>query len=440
MSTSYGVHHMSSALGDTKARQLAKMKRLAAALLVAVTALFVVARLQQGAGIWAWVAAFAEAAMIGALADWFAVVALFRHPLGLPIPHTAIIPANKERLGENLAAFVRDKFLATDTLVHKLRAFGPAERLAGWLRQRDNTEIVAGKLAGVLAGWLDFIDDERVRSLLAARIGERLRAIDVSEVAGQILDTLTIDARHQELLDATLKRLARWLDDPQVQIAFAAMIIEIAGKEYPKALKTVGLVTNTEEFSRRIAAGIVRGINGWLHDIGDDPQHPRRQAFDETVAEFIARMKNDADFKARVNAAKLEVLTHPVLARYLDGLWDELKAWLREDLHEPDSRLRQRISAAASAFGATLAENRALRDSLDGHLESAVVALADDLRDALSRHIASTIRSWKDEDLVRELELSVGRDLQFIRLNGTIVGGGIGLLLHGLTLFVSTRW
>jgi len=431
---------MSSTFGDAKARQLAKMKRLAGALLLAVTALFVIARLQHGAGVWSWIAAFAEAAMIGALADWFAVVALFRHPLGLPIPHTAIIPANKERVADNLAQFVRDKFLATDTLVQKLRAFSPADRLAGWLQQRDNAQIVAGKLAAALAGWLDFIDDERVRSLLAAGVRERLKGIDVSRIAGQVLDTLTVDNRHQELLDAGLRRLARWLDDADVQIAFATMIVEIAGKEYPKTLKAVGLVTDTEEFSRKIAASIVKGINGWLHDIGDDPEHPRRRDFDETVAEFIARLKNDADFGARVNAAKLDILTHPVLAGYLNGLWDELKAWLHQDLDQPDSRLRQKLSDAASAFGTTLAENRALRDSLDDHLESAVVALADDLRDALSRHIASTVRSWKDADLVREVELSVGRDLQFIRLNGTVVGGGIGLLLHGLTLLVSGAW
>jgi len=431
---------MPSMFGETKARQLAKMKRLAVALLVAVTALFVVARLQHGAGIWGWIAAFAEAAMIGALADWFAVVALFRHPLGLPIPHTAIIPANKERFAGNLAEFVRDKFLATDTLVQKLRAFGPADRLGDWLQRPDNAHIVGEKLAAALAGWLDFIDDERVRSLLAASVRERLKEIDVSRVAGKVLDTLTVDDRHQELLDAGLRRLARWLDAPEVQTAFAAMIIEIAGKEYPKTLKAVGLVTDTEEFARRIAASIVQGINGWLHDIGDDPQHPRRRAFDETVAEFIARLKDDAGFVARVNAAKLEVLTHPVLAGYLNGLWDELKAWLREDLHRSDSLLRQRIGAAASAFGTTLAENRALRASFEDHIESAVVALADDFRDALSRHIAATIRSWKDEDLVREVELSVGRDLQFIRLNGTVVGGGIGLLLHGLTLLVSRAW
>ncbi|NMG74686.1 DUF445 domain-containing protein [Aromatoleum diolicum] len=431
---------MSSSLRDAKAHQLARMKRLAGALLLAVTALFIIARLQHGAGIWSWIAAFAEAAMIGALADWFAVVALFRHPLGLPIPHTAIIPANKARVADNLAGFVRDKFLATDTLVQKLHTFSPADRLAGWLRQPDNADLVADKLAAALAGWLDFIDDARVRSLLAAGVRERLKKIDVSRIAGQVLDTLTVDNRHQELLDVGLRRLARWLDDPAVQVTFATMIVEIAGKEYPKTLKAVGLVTDTEEFSRKIAASIVKGINGWLHDIGDDPEHPRRREFDDTVAEFIDRLKNDADFAARINAAKLEILTHPVLAEYLNGLWDELKDWLHQDLQQPDSRLRQRLSDAADAFGTTLAENRALRTSLDDHLESAVVALADDFRDALSRHIAATVRSWKDEDLVREVELSVGRDLQFIRLNGTVVGGGIGLVLHGLTLLVPGGW
>lgn len=428
---------MSTAAGDAKARQLASMKRIATALLVAVTILFFVARLQHAAGIWSWIAAFAEAAMIGALADWFAVVALFRHPLGLPIPHTAIIPRNKARVADNLGEFVRDKFLATDTLVQKLRAFSPAGRLGGWLQQPENAEIVADKLAAALGGWLDFVDDERVRKLLGTAIGERLKDIDLSRGAGQVLDTLTLDNRHQELLDAGLQKLARWLDDPEVQSAFAAMIVEIAGKEYPKVLRTVGIVTNTEGLSRKIAASIVQGINGWLHDIGDDPLHPRRAAFDDTVAEFIDRLKNDAAFAARIDAVKRELLAHSALAGYLHGLWDELKAWLRQELHQPDSHLRQRLRHTANALGTTLAENQALRDSLDDHLESAVVALADDLRDGLSGHIATTIRGWKDEDLVRELERSVGRDLQFIRLNGTLVGGGIGLLLHGATLLVS---
>ncbi|HJV25605.1 MAG TPA: DUF445 domain-containing protein [Aromatoleum sp.] len=422
---------------DAKAHQLTKMKRLAGALLAAAAALFVLARLQHGAGIWGWVAAFAEAAMIGALADWFAVVALFRRPLGLPIPHTAIIPSNKARVADNLAAFVRDKFLATETLVHKLRAFDPADRLGAWLRQPDNAALVADKLAAALAGWLDFIDDARVRSLIAAGVRERLKDIDVSRVAGQVLDTLTVDNRHQELLDLGLRRLARWLDDEEVQASFATMIIEIAGKEYPKTLRAVGLVTDTEEFALKIAASIVKGVNGWMHDIGDDPEHPRRRAFDDMVAEFIERLKTDEDFAARINAAKLEILTHPVLAHYLNGLWDELKAWLNEDLERPESRLRQRLAGAASAFGATLADNPALRTSLDDHLESAVVALADDFRDALSLHIASTVKSWNDDDLVREVELAVGRDLQFIRLNGTVVGGGIGLALHALTVLVS---
>ncbi|AYH43003.1 DUF445 domain-containing protein [Azoarcus sp. DN11] len=427
---------MSGAAAALKARELAKMKRIALALLATVTLLFVLARLQHGAGPWAWVAAFAEAAMIGALADWFAVVALFRHPLGLPIPHTAIIPANKDRIAGNLAAFIRDKFLATDTIVRKMRAFDPAGRMAVWLQQPDNARLLADKLASALAGWLDFIDDARVRRFLAAAIRGRLRQVDLSAMSGKILDALTADARHQEVLDAALARLARWLDDPDVQSAFAGMIVEVAGKEYPKVLRAVGLVTDTDEFSRRIAASIVRGINGWLHDIGDDPQHPRREAFDESVAEFIGRLKTDETLTVRIEAAKRDLLAHPATAEYLNGLWDDLKAWLRSDLQRPDSHLATRLRGAAAAFGKALTENRALRDSLDDHLESAVTALADDFRDGLADHIASTVRGWKDADLVRELELSVGRDLQFIRLNGTLVGGAIGLLLHAATLLV----
>jgi uncharacterized membrane-anchored protein YjiN (DUF445 family) len=419
----------------TKARQLARMKRLATGLLVIVTLLFIIARSQHGAGLWGWVGAFAEAAMIGALADWFAVTALFKQPLGLPIPHTAIIPRNKDRLADSLGAFVRDKFLATDTLAHKLRACNPADRLAAWLQQPANAEVVGDKLVTLLAGVLDFVDDERVRNLLGDAIRQRLQKLDLSHAAGQILDALAEDRRHQDLLDAGLQKLALWLDDAEVQKSFAAMIVEVAGKEYPALLKAVGLFTDTDEFSQKVAVSIVHGIDRWLHDIGDDPNHPRRHAFDDTVAEFIHRLQSDATFQARINATKEELLAHPALAERLHGLWDELKSWLHQDLQRPDSHLRQRIKDTAAALGDTLASNQALRDSLDEHLDSALRALAGDLRDSLSRHISTTMRAWKDEDLVRELELSVGRDLQFIRLNGTVVGGLVGLAIYAGTQF-----
>ncbi len=413
-----------------KAASLKRMKTLATALLVVVTLLFVVAR-REG---WPWLAAFAEAAMIGALADWFAVVALFRHPLGLPIPHTAILPRNKARLADNLARFIRDRFLDTASLVARLRAADPASRIGVWLQQPDNARALSDRLGVILVQSLDFMDDRRVRRLLVHALRKRAAGLDLAGAVGRILDALTENRRHQGLLDEGIRKLAAWLDEPGVQAAFAGMIVDVASKEYPKVVAMLGLVgMNPTELGDKVSVGIVHGVNGLLDEIAADPHHPRRQAFDELVEGYIERLKNDEALRDKIDAMKRDFLAHPGIAKYVDGLWDDLRGWLASDMARPDSRIRARLASAATAIGASLAANSALRDSLNEHIERTVEGLAPQLRDGLSEHIAGTVRAWRDEDLVREIEHSVGRDLQFIRLNGTLVGGLIGLALYALT-------
>ncbi len=417
-----------------KQQQLSNMKRFATVLLVAVTALFIFARSQQSMGLWAWVAAFAEAAMIGALADWFAVVALFKHPLGLPIPHTAIIPQNKVRIADNLAVFVRDKFLATDTLVEKIRSFDPAQKIAGWLSIRHNADIFSGKILAMLANGLDFIDDQRVQTALRNAVQNNLQQLDLGKTIGNLLGILTEDKRHQMLLNEALRKLASALDDPATQQTLASMILEVSGREYPSLLQMLGMVTNTDEFSLKISQSLVNSINRWLHDIGDDPEHPRRKQFDEVVEEFLERMKNDPAFHQKIDGWKNQLLASPEAAVYIDGLWSQLKNWLRNDLAKDDSSLREKIAAGASNMGQWLVDNPALRDSINDHMADAARGLAVDLRDTIALHIANTVKQWEDKELVRELELSVGSDLQFIRINGTVVGGLIGIILHALVM------
>ncbi len=415
-----------------KQQQLSTMKRFATVLLVLVTALFLFARLQQSTGMWAWVAAFAEAAMIGALADWFAVVALFKHPLGLPIPHTAIIPRNKVRIADNLSVFVRDKFLATETLVEKIRGFDPAQKIAGWLSVEKNADLFAFKILAMLANGLDFIDDVRVQTALRHAIQQNLQQLDLGKTVGNLLGILTEDNRHQMLLNEALRKLAVALDDPETQKTLASMILEVSGREYPSLLQMLGMVANTDEFSLKIAGSLVASINRWLHDIGDDPAHPRRKQFDELVDEFLERMKNDASFHQKINGWKEQLLASPEAAHYIDGLWVQLKNWLRTDLSKDDSALREKIASAAGKMGQWLVDNPTLRDSINDHMADAARGLAIDLRDTIALHIANTVKQWEDKELVRELELSVGSDLQYIRVNGTVVGGLIGLILHAI--------
>lgn len=413
-----------------KMASLARMKLLATGLLVAVVAMLIIARMQG----WPWVAAFAEAAMIGALADWFAVVALFRHPLGLPIPHTAILPRNKARLADNLAIFIRDKFLDTASLVARLRAANLAARLGIWLQEPKNATLLADRLGLILAQSVDFMDDPRVRRLFLHALRRRAGALDMGDSVGRILDALTEHSRHQALLDEALNRLAHWLNEPGVKQGFAGMIVDVAGKEYPKVVSMLGLVgISPTELGDKVATGIVAGVNGLLDEIASDPVHPRRAAFDEVIARYIERFKHDPSFRDRVDQVKREFLAHPAVGTYLRELWDELRDWLALDMASPNSHIRRRLASAASALGASLATNPALRDSLNEHIEHIVESLAPELRESLSGHIASTVRAWNDDDLVREIEVSVGRDLQFIRLNGTIVGGLIGLALYAFT-------
>lgn len=417
--------------GERLAR-LRQMKRLALLALAACLLLLALAHHQGRHGVWGWVAAFAEAAVVGALADWFAVVALFRRPLGLPFPHTAILPRRKPQLADQFAVFVRDRFLDTPTLLARLAALDPVAQLGCWLAREDSAQLLAGHLRGLAGGLLGCIDDARVRGLLQSAVTRRLERLDLSHLAGDLLDTLTAQGRHQQLFEQALRQLAEQVDTEEVQRTLASVLIEIAGREYPLVLRTIGLVADTEEFGLKLAAATARGLTGWVHEVCEDPQHPRRLAFDRSVAELVERLRQDPDFAARINAAKDRWLHEPALQDYARGLWDELREWLQTELGTPQSRLQAQIAATARRLGQALGEDAALRSALQEHLLSAVEQAAPALRDVAAEHIARTVRGWHDEQLVQEIELAIGRDLQFIRLNGTLVGGLIGLAMHAL--------
>lgn len=408
------------------------MKILATSLLVAMGLLWTVARFKQEAGIWEWVAAFSEAAVIGGLADWFAVVALFRHPLKLPIPRTAIIPHNKDRIADNLAAFIRDNFLSVEIMMEKVRSFHPGQRIAGWLNQREKADFMADKLIGLLRGGLEFINDERVGNLLRREVSQRLQDVDLGNYIGQLMDVLTQNSQHQAMLDEGLRRISTLLDNPETQKTMSSMIIEVSRREYPKLIKMLGMMIDTEEFGMKVSASLVVSIQNWLHDIGDDPSHPRRKQFDQFVENFVERMKNDPSYHQKITQWKQQMLAAPVVMHYVEGLWSQFKEWLIRDISSEDSQLRTRLAHSLRLLGRWMAENPEFCESINDHMTDSVNVMSGDLRDTISHHIANTVRQWDDVALVRELELSVGKDLQFIRINGTLVGGFIGVVLHAL--------
>lgn len=419
---------------DNRRRLLIRNKAIATGLMIGAALLFVVARLQKGQGAWEWVAAFAEAAMVGALADWFAVVALFRHPLGVPIPHTAIIRNKKDAIAGNLAGFIRDKFLASDTLIAKLREYNPAGHLAAYLMSRDNAAGLAKGLTRLCADSLDFIDDERVQQLLRSVLSNRIDSFDISSSAGVVLDTLRKDNRHQVVLDDLLKRLAAWLATEEAQARLANSIDDLCTREYPILS---AFIPNREQFSRGTGEKIIKRINAFIQEVTTDPAHEVRYRFDTAVTGFIARLKSDPALRGKIEAIKLEVVHNQSIADYAKDIGNDLKCWLSDDLQQPRSKVQEKIAAAVAGLGTALSQSQGLKESLNEHLETMVLHYGDTVRGAIGGHISGTIRQWESDDYTNEIELSIGSDLQFIRMNGTLVGGVIGLLLHAVSLLLS---
>jgi len=419
---------------DERKRLLIRNKTIATGLMVGAAILFVVARSHKGPGAWEWLAAFAEAAMVGALADWFAVVALFRHPLGVPIPHTAIIKSKKDVIAGNLADFIRDKFLASDTLIAKLREYNPAEHLAVYLMSKENAAGLAKGLTRVCADSLDFIDDERVQQLLRSALSNRIESFDLSASAGAILETLRKDNCHQIVLDDLLNRFAAWLATTEAQTRLADSIDDLCTKEYPLLSH---FIPNRDQFSKGAGEKIARRINAFIQEVNADPAHEVRGKFDTAVTNFSARLKSDPELRSKVEAIKLEAVHNQSIADYARSIGSDLKSWLSDDLQQPQSKVQEKIAEAVAGLGHTLSHNRELKESLNEHLEKLVLHYGDTMRTAIAGHISGTVQQWESDDYVSEIELSIGSDLQFIRMNGTLVGGMIGLLLHAVALLLA---
>jgi uncharacterized membrane-anchored protein YjiN (DUF445 family) len=419
---------------DIRKQILVRNKTIATGLMIGAAILFVVARMQKGVGAWEWIGAFAEAAMVGALADWFAVVALFRHPLGIPIPHTAIIKNKKDAIAGNLADFIQNKFLAPETMIGKLRAFNPAEHLAAYLIVRKNADGMANGLTRVISESLDFLDDNRVQKILRAVVNDRIESFDLSSSAGNLLDTLRNNNRHQIVLDEMLNRFAAWLSTPEAQAKLANSIDDMVTKEYPLLSH---FIPNRDQFSKGAGEKIVKKINEYMQDVNSDPTHELRDTFDAAVTDFIGRLKSDQMLRNKIEAIKVEAVQNPFLADYVKNLGNDLKIWLSNDLKQPQSKIQEKIALIVSGFGRTLSVNMELKESMNEHLESLVINYGDTVRTAISKHIFETVQMWENDDYVNEIELSIGSDLQFIRMNGTLVGGLIGLLLHAVALLLT---
>lgn len=418
---------------DPRRAQLRRLKAIAFGMLLVMLAGFAVSHWQGERGIWAWVAAFCEAAAVGAMADWFAVVALFRRPMGLPIPHTAIIPRSKERIGDSLAVFVRDQFLAPDMLLARLKVFDPAARLGSWLSAPEQVRMLADMARGWALQALDFFDEAAVRRQLHGFVVQQLRQWNAASTAGELLTLLTADGRHQRVLDEGLQRLGRWLEQPEVKERASQLIVRYIQREWPTLSSTVNWIKPIDEIGDSVAERLAGAVLEEMQQVLADPLHPLRQDYEQWLGTYVQRLREDPALATRIEQLKQEMIDHPALQEYVQGLWSRIHASLRADLQSENSALAGHLERSMAALGRSLSSDPALRDALNLHLLEGAQRLTSRLREGVTAHIAQTVKGWDERHLVEQLELSVGRDLQFIRFNGTLVGGLIGLLLHAAT-------
>ena len=417
---------------EVKTYTLKKNKTIAGSLMICAAMLFVVASCRKGAG-WEWLAAFSEAAMVGALADWFAVVALFRHPLGIPIPHTAIIPNKKSVIAQSLAQFIHDKFLAADALVAKLREFDPAQRLCGYLASRQNAEALAAGICRLIGESVDFLDDQRVKEVVKHALQDRAEKFDLAGTTGALIDALRRNDRHQAVLDDLLNRLGTWIVGDEAQLQIANFIDKWLSADYPMLSM---FLPNRDQFAKGAGEKVAKKVTDFILEVNADSSHALRKKFDGKVADFSSRLKNEHTLRARIDNLKLEALNDDQLSDYAQGLASDLKCWLVNDLERPHSEVRKKVAELALGVGNTLVGHQELKDSINEHLVAMVRAHAGTLQKEITSHISGTVDNWDDKEFVDEIELNIGSDLQFIRMNGTLVGGLIGLLLHAVTLLL----
>jgi uncharacterized membrane-anchored protein YjiN (DUF445 family) len=403
-----------------KRQQLVTTRRRATALLAAVTAVFIVTVI-AGAEDGAWlgyVQATAEASMVGGLADWFAVVALFRHPLGLPIPHTAIITERKEQFGETLGEFIQDSFLTPDAVAERVQLAHVGERVARWLAEPTNADKLAGHALGGAVEVVDLLEDESVHDVLERLVRERVTSASLVPMAGRALGALTREGRHTEVVDASLRGLDRYLDEHRGELL--ARFRDQSPWWLPGAVED------------RIFERLLDGVRAVLDDMAHDRGHGLRRALDARILRFVDELQTSPTLRARGEQLTRDLLERPEVRTWVASAWSEAKAHLREQAETPASELRSQIAETIASAGQRMLAEPALVAKVDEVAESAVRYVVEHFGGEITELVSSTIARWDGEETSNRLELLLGPDLQFIRINGTVVGGLAGLCLHAL--------
>jgi uncharacterized membrane-anchored protein YjiN (DUF445 family) len=408
---------------EVRTRRLVAARRRATALLAAVTVLFVAVTVAGAHGILlGYVQAGAEASMVGGVADWFAVTALFRRPLGLPIPHTAVIVERKDQFAVTLGRFVQENFLNADVLIERIRSARLVPRLAAWLADGANAARVAGYAAEAVVTVAEALRDEDVQRTLTAELTRAVDAVEVAPLAGRALRVIIAEGHHAELFNVLLSGADRYLADHYEEFR------ELFAGESPRWVP--------DAVYRRVFDRLYNRLRQRLAAMAADPDDESRHQFDAWVAGLPDRLETDPQLRERGEQIKRDVLGSAALRDWSSSLWQKSKEALRAQAADPQSELRSRLAELLVAVGQRLESDPRLHDGLERMVESGVKALADQYRDELADLVTVTIERWDATETASQLELLLGRDLQYIRINGTVVGAGVGLILHVIVLAV----
>ncbi|HEX2624255.1 MAG TPA: DUF445 domain-containing protein [Sphingomicrobium sp.] len=399
----------------------AGMKAAATGLLLVMAAIFVVSRAFEPAYPWlAWIKSFAEAGMVGGLADWFAVTALFRHPLGLPIPHTAIIPRNKDRIGDSLANFLKENFLIAPVVARRMRHIDLAGAAGKFLQapQGEGTRIRQGA-SRLIADLFESLDDERLGGLVKGAISSRLRAAEVSPLLGHALASAINEDRHVPMLEAAIRWIARALD------ANEELIRDMVKKRTNWILKLAGVDT-------RLSDSILDGLRKLSADMHTDPAHPVRVRIEQALADLANDLQTKPETREKVEQLKLDLLDNRSVGLWLDTLWQKGREAMIKAARNPDAAMAGKLGDVLKSMGQSLEKDTSMKRAINQFARRAVAGMAASYGGSIVKLVSETVRRWDARTITDRLENAVGRDLQYIRINGTLVGGTVGVLLHAL--------
>lgn len=397
-----------------------RMRAAATGMLIVMAGVFLISGRFEGAhAAWGYVHAFAEAAMVGGLADWFAVTALFRRPLGLPIPHTAIIPENKDRIADTMAVFLRENFLTPQVVARRMQSMNLASAAGTFLADsgREGTSRIRAGATELFAEVLESLDPERLGTQVRAGLAAQLERIAIAPLLGRMLEAAMADRKHLPLVDSTIRWAGLVLEDNEDMVR--AMIHERANA----LLRFTGL-------DERLANSVLDGLYKLLAEVLVDPHHPLRDKLEEGLAKLATDLQHDEEFRARVEVLKNDLIANPAVAEWWQGVWERIRQNLIRKARDPGSALGAQFADSLEELGKALREDYRLQWQINRFARRTAVGVATRHGDQIVRLVSETVRRWDARTLTDRLEGAVGRDLQFIRINGTLVGGLVGLTLH----------